>query len=175
MGWFRCGGGVAYTGQTNVTPTTNDIVLPTKGRELANDITVQGDADLVAGNIISGKTIFGVAGTAKKDRYSMNCQSIYLDGSTSDDSYKSFTMPRAGIVCYSGFSFAVSRSFNGVCRILRNGSVVDNRDIDGNQWAFRGTMVDKSFSASAGDVIAIQTSRNGNIQGGCLINAVIFY
>lgn len=45
-----------------VTPGTTNQVLA-KGQYL-KDITVQGDANLLAANILSGKSIFGIAGSA---------------------------------------------------------------------------------------------------------------
>ena len=45
------------------TPTTSDQTI-TAGQYLTGDQTIKGDANLVAANIVSGVTIFGVTGTA---------------------------------------------------------------------------------------------------------------
>ena len=47
-----------------VTPTTTAQTAVASGRYTTGAITVAGDANLVASNIVSGKTIFGVTGTA---------------------------------------------------------------------------------------------------------------
>ena len=52
-------------GQT-ITPTTAAQTVACNGKYMTGDIKVNGDSNLVAGNILSGKTIFGVAGTAQK-------------------------------------------------------------------------------------------------------------
>ena len=46
-----------------VTPTTSDQTAVASGRYTTGAITVKGDSNLVAGNIKSGVSIFGVAGT----------------------------------------------------------------------------------------------------------------
>ncbi len=45
-----------------ITPTTSDQTIAS-GRYLTGTQTIKGDANLIAANIASGKTIFGVAGT----------------------------------------------------------------------------------------------------------------
>jgi hypothetical protein len=52
-----------YSGSYNITPTTSDITLATKNTGLEGDMTIQGDSDLVAGNINYGKSVFGVDGS----------------------------------------------------------------------------------------------------------------
>jgi hypothetical protein len=54
-------------GAQTVTPGTNNKTL--NAGYYSGNITVAGDADLVAANIVSGKNIFGVAGTAKKNNF----------------------------------------------------------------------------------------------------------
>ena len=52
-------------GQT-ITPTSAAQTVACNGRYMKGDIKVNGDSNLVAGNILSGKTIFGVAGNVRK-------------------------------------------------------------------------------------------------------------
>lgn len=51
----------AWTGQTSIVPGTQAITIPAYTDE---ELTIQGDANLIAANIASGVSIFGVAGTA---------------------------------------------------------------------------------------------------------------
>ena len=60
-----------------ITPTTTDQTIAS-GKYLTGTQTIKGDANLVASNIISGKSIFGVAG-------SVAFQTIY-SGSTAPSS-----------------------------------------------------------------------------------------
>lgn len=50
-----------WTGQTSIVPGTQSITIPAYTDE---ELTIQGDANLIAANIAKGKTIFGVRGTA---------------------------------------------------------------------------------------------------------------
>ena len=54
----------AYTGATTFTPGTSTQTAQTAGKLVNSDITVEGDTNLVAANIVTGKSIFGVAGSA---------------------------------------------------------------------------------------------------------------
>ena len=50
---------------TTITPTTSNKVAVPSGTYASGDITVAGDSDLVAANIVEGKSIFNVTGTAE--------------------------------------------------------------------------------------------------------------
>lgn len=56
-------GTIPSKGAQTYTPTTTDQTI-VSGQYLAGAQTIQGDANLVAENIVSGKTIFGVKGSA---------------------------------------------------------------------------------------------------------------
>lgn len=51
----------AWTGQTSIVPGTQQITIPAYTDK---ELTIQGDANLIAENIASGVSIFGVTGTA---------------------------------------------------------------------------------------------------------------
>lgn len=56
-------GNIAFQPAQTITPgTTNQTIA--SGKYLEGAITIKGDANLIAGNIVSGKSIFGVVGTA---------------------------------------------------------------------------------------------------------------
>lgn len=55
---------VTTKGSATITPTTSNQTIAS-GTYLTGTQTIKGDANLVAPNIVSGKSIFGVAGTAK--------------------------------------------------------------------------------------------------------------
>ncbi len=55
-------GTISSKAAATYTPTTSDQTIAS-GQYLSGAQTVKGDANLVASNILSGKTIFGVAGS----------------------------------------------------------------------------------------------------------------
>lgn len=71
-----------YTGSYNVTPGTTQQQLATADKYMTGNVTVAGDANLVAANIKSGVTIFGVSGTLQEssgtsDSTTGTCQAEY--------------------------------------------------------------------------------------------------
>ena len=57
-------GNIPSKSSATYTPTTSDQTIPA-GSYLSGVQTIEGDANLVAGNIIYGKSIFGVAGSVQ--------------------------------------------------------------------------------------------------------------
>lgn len=55
---------LAFQSATTITPGAVDQIAVSSRTFVGGDITVKGDANLVASNIVSGKSIFGVQGTA---------------------------------------------------------------------------------------------------------------
>ena len=62
------GSGVTKKGAETITPGTSDKTIAS-GQYLNGTQTIKGDANLVASNIISGKSIFGVAGNVVIQKY----------------------------------------------------------------------------------------------------------
>ena len=58
-------GNMATMAGGTYTPSTSQQTVSCSGKKMTSDIIVKGDANLIAGNIIAGKSIFGVAGNAK--------------------------------------------------------------------------------------------------------------
>ena len=56
----------ATMGGQTITPRSTSQTVSCSGRYMTGNIVVNGDSNLVAANIVSGKSIFGVAGNAKK-------------------------------------------------------------------------------------------------------------
>ena len=55
---------LAFQAAKTITPSAASQIAVSSGYYTGGDITVAGDSNLVANNIVSGKTIFGVVGTA---------------------------------------------------------------------------------------------------------------
>lgn len=93
----------------------------------------------------------------------------------------SFTIPAGAtscIVCYGGFSADYGGGGSGTLRIYRGsggGTLVDNRDVTGNNYLWRGTMVNKSFSPAAGETIKVEATASSGTSVLCTIQAVIEY
>lgn len=73
-----------------ITPGTSDQVAVTAGKFTTGDVTVAGDANLVTGNIKSGVSIFGVAGSLESNNIVTEDITITTDMWT--NSYKNLTI-----------------------------------------------------------------------------------
>ena len=77
-------GTMTEQGGSTITPGTQQKTAVSGGRYVTEDIIVAGDPDLVAANIVSGKNIFGVAGSAPNVVASSK---ILIDGSVPISTY----------------------------------------------------------------------------------------
>lgn len=90
----------------------------------------------------------------------------------------SFAIPAGATDCkvyYCGFSADHNGSGSGTCRIYRGGTLVDNRDLTENNYLWRSTMVNKSFNASAGETIKVESTVSGGSHVMSFVQAVIEY
>lgn len=77
-------GGLNYTGDNPITPTTSDIVIE-DGTIFDADLVVKGDSNLTASNIKNGTTIFGVTGTSQPVEFTSGyAGTAYIGTSLSD-------------------------------------------------------------------------------------------
>jgi hypothetical protein len=133
---------------------------------------------LTAGKIKKGETLAGITGTWYGDKKCIKAFAVRGFGASSSDyepsDSQSFTMPASGTVYYGGASCFYNGYGSGTLRIYRNGSVVDSRDGNGSA-TWRGTMFNKSFNASAGDVITVEATASSGSATMCCIQAVIVY
>lgn len=145
--------------------------------------TVRDYLGISASKIVRGQSIADISGTGGYASQKTMCAYAYRYGSDTEDSsdrIRSFTMPRAGIVYYSGVTMGNGGSF--ICRIYKNGVCVDDCDMrtsSGNKngygnYSFRGTMIEKSFSANAGDVIKIETTHGSSSSLSIMVATIVY-
>ncbi|MFR1378827.1 MAG: hypothetical protein ACLSTJ_07705 [Clostridium neonatale] len=68
---------IATQGGSTTTPGTANKTIVAANRYVTGDIKVLGDSNLIASNIISGKSIFGVSGNAKMSQSATGTQNVY--------------------------------------------------------------------------------------------------
>lgn len=121
--------------------------------------------------------------TAKTKNIKMIAASAIRGFGASSSEYEpsetnSFTIPAGATNCvvyYGGFSADYNGAGSGTCRIYKGSTTIDNRDLTGNTYLWRGTMRDKSFSAAAGDVIKVEATASSGSHVMSFIQAVIEY
>lgn len=128
---------VATMGGQTLTPKASQQTVSCSGKYMTGNIVIQGDADLVASNILYGKNIFGVAGNVRKyasytfasgpstssktyDYYPSNTRSFYpLNLSLG------FYPVTYGYVCYGASSYNGILDKYGTFRVSVGGSIYD--------------------------------------------------
>ncbi|MBO6268258.1 MAG: hypothetical protein J6N19_03830 [Clostridium sp.] len=139
------------------------------------DGKITGTLNLTAANIRKGVSYAGVTGTWYGNKKCISAMAVYGNTSTAEEHQgeAEFKMPEDGVVYYGGFSFANNAYGKCTVQILKNGTVMDNRDLN-NDWYYRGTMWDKSFTVKKNDTVKVKcTATSGTIC--CGIQAVIVY
>jgi len=82
------GTGVSVLQTKSVTPSkTAQTITPDTGFDALASVTIQGDSDLIPGNIKNGVSIFNVAGTYEGEGGSVETQQISLGILLSEDAY----------------------------------------------------------------------------------------
>ena len=119
----------ATMGGQTITPRSTSQTVSCSGRYMTGNIVVNGDSNLVAANIVSGKSIFGVAGNAMKYGaaylwYTVpnNTGTFRYSGDNGQD-----TLP---YIVFTGFGFNPATLTAAGLRML-NGDPEENRPVTG--------------------------------------------
>ena len=149
-----------------ITPGTTDQTIAS-GTYLTGTQTISGDANLVAGNIKNGTTIFGVTGTYSGGTSGKNVQvaegCYRATSSTYTDCGMEITVAKAGTYNILWAGYRSSTSGTSGCQVYKNGSALGSA-----QTTFDGTWtnVQKGHLASqtlaANDKITIRARSRGN-------------
>ena len=136
---------------------------------------------LTAAKLLRGQTVAGVTGTGRQKVKQLGDECFYDFGNSDDGSSRgpydqSFTLPSDGVVYYSGGSASYSSRKTVTCEIYKNGSIVDSRNIDSsNDYVYRGTMTNKSFTVKKGDVIRVRVGTTASSHSTAFLFATIVY
>jgi hypothetical protein len=109
-------GSIPSLAAQSITPGTADQIIAS-GQYLAGAQTIKGDANLIAGNIVSGKTIFGVAGSAAvATTVEITSLELYDDGT-----YSYVQIPVSGVTQIKALGVAIKNA-----TFLDDGSTVNS-------------------------------------------------
>lgn len=95
-------GNIASIGIKTYSPGKANITIP-KNYYLSGNQTIKGDSNLIAANIIKGKSIFGVTGTTKIVSYRADRITYSNDSSRCGEIYNSVTLPYINDVILHGY------------------------------------------------------------------------
>lgn len=158
------------------------ILNPVAGFWAANDVigvaisTVASVIGLTAAKLKKGETVAGLTGTYYGTKACISAFAAYgfrcSEPETSNEA--SFTMPEDGIVYYGGASAFYNASGNATLEIYLDGTRKDHRN-GGENFYWRSTMFDKSFTAKKGQVVKVKATATSGTATMCCIQAVIVY
>ncbi len=125
--------------------------------------------------IRKGASIAGISGSWYGEKVCISACAYEILNAGEECKYEenSYTMPASGTVYYGG----MTGGYNAVvtrCEIWKNGTLIDSRNIN-KDYAARTTMVNKSLTANAGDVIKVVAAASANAVAMSSIQAVIVY
>lgn len=170
QGYHEGGGKVtanSLSSQTSATATAAQILSGqtawVNGSKITGSMTNRGNVSATVGagdtyTIPQGYHAGGGRVTGGQSTVAGIAAVAYSSTSGDDGPYsESFTMPRNGRVYYGGTARCSSTRTRATCAIYKNGTVVDNRNLDGNYFV-RGSMINKAFNAAKGDVIKVESA-----------------
>ena len=102
---------LAFQAAKTITPSTVDQVAVSSGYYTGGNITVKGDSNLVAENIISGVSIFGINGTAKINTESENSAEDGIISKTISGTYTNNNITTIGSYAFAGCKNLISANF----------------------------------------------------------------
>lgn len=153
---------VTTKGATTYTPTTSDQTI-SSGTYLTGAQTISGDANLVAGNIKDGTTIFGVTGTYSGGS-SMNVQTNHSVTRISTSYLKvasSLSCTTAGTydVYYTCSRTDTSGTWSSALYI--NGTIYGSENTTWSQNVQNNTVTDVAIGANVGVAVYVKTPGSG--------------
>ena len=147
-------GTIASRAATSYNPTTYAQTIP-KGLYLSGDQTINGDSNLVASNILKGKSIFGVAGNVTKFGNNMVKASTTSGGTfrySGDNGQETLNYVTATGFGYTPYAFSASKqsSSSNVTCMAENYNVSGHWDFLPNRltakWAYSNIVAPVSAS-----------------------------
>ena len=157
-----------------ITPGTSNQTI-TSGTYLTGTQTISGDANLVAGNIKSGTTIFGVTGTYSGGGTSKNVQAYFGRAQRTANSYGAtdLTITVAKTGTYNVYWTAWRGSSSGTMgtNLHRNNTTGTNQQTWTGTYGQNITLTNQSYTQ--GDVLTLYATSGSNSRSIYVANLII--